>query len=99
MSDLDRKTKLEEANKLPKITSLFFLVFGLYLTVGAFYILFSGEWPIFMPPQLDFVVLLSSIFGDTFAAYFGTFIALALGGLLVWIGALTLFSKSSDVGQ
>jgi ribosomal protein L40E len=51
---------------------------GLYLLLGAAVSISQQKWPVFMPPQLDAIALLSGIFGTAASAY----IAGAIAGIL-----------------
>jgi hypothetical protein len=73
----DRKPPVAASPESPA-SFFIFLLCGLYLLAGAFFAISQKKWPAFMPPQLDGVAFLSSVFGEVASAY----IAGGVSGLL-----------------
>jgi len=67
---------------------IFFLLFGLYLIIGAAFTFFEKKWPIFMPPQLDVIGALFTQFGGSAGIYAGAVLVLICGLVCCWIAVL-----------
>lgn len=63
------------------------LALGFYLLAGAFRA-FSGTWPVFLPPQLDGIALLLSVFPEPYATYAAGAVTALLGTACVGVGVL-----------
>lgn len=73
---------------------LFCVPFGTYLLAGAYWAASKGEWPFFMPPQIDIFGVLFSILGKPWGAYVGALFLVLLGVFFLWFGAATLWRTS-----
>lgn len=85
------KEYVEKAEGKDTLVCLFFIAFGIYLLAGAYSAASSGEWPIFMPPQIDLFGLLFRIFGKPWGGYVGALFLALLGGGSAWLGVFALW--------
>lgn len=58
------------------------LAFAAYLAAGAYTVITSGRWPVFLPPQFDLLYALLGVFGVKWSIY--------LASVLLAIAALVL---------
>lgn len=84
-------TDLQNATKVqPAWVSLLFIALGLVLLVGAYQAASQGQWPVFMPPQIDLFGLLFNAFGNTLGGYISALFLFGLGAGSIWLGAASL---------
>lgn len=63
-------------------SKIFFVLFGVYLLIGAGFTAYQGKWFGGFPPQFDFAYF---IFGaSTTGAYVSAAIAALIGALIIW---------------
>ena len=65
--------------------ALLVIAFGVYLLIGAYVVVTSGRWPIFMPPVFDF-------FGLFLGSWVGGAVLLVAGAYCVWAGCAALWN-------
>jgi len=70
------------------------LALGAYFMYGAWHSFADAKWPIFMPPQLDGIALVASLFSPRVGAYVAGAIA-GLLGAFSWFIALTIMLKNT----
>ena len=81
--------KTQRVRRYP-VTATVSLVVGVVLLTEAAAILWNGEWPAFLPPQLDAVGAFLSMFGARARTFGGGIAAALMGFFLVCAGALEL---------
>jgi hypothetical protein len=62
------------------------IAIGAYLLYGAWQSFADAKWPIYLPPQLDGIAFLASLFSPRIGAYIAGSIAGLLGALSCFIG-------------
>jgi len=76
-----------------------FLLVGFYLLAGAYVAISQKKWPVFMPPQLDCLALLSSVFGEVASAYVAGGISGLLGIFCLIGSAYALHSEIRPISR
>jgi hypothetical protein len=67
-----------------------FLAFGVLFIAGAYVAASRGEWPIFLPPQVDLFRFVFGFFGQPVGGYLAAIFLFALGVGSAWLGVAAL---------
>jgi hypothetical protein len=79
-----------ETKASPLWVAWLFLTFGVLFLSGAYIAAYSGEWPIFLPPQVDIFGLVFGIFGKPMGGYLAAVFLFVLGIGSGWLGIARL---------